>query len=342
MIKLKELVQNGVQFGHQSWRWSPKMDPYIWGEKNGVHLIDVSKTAAQLEKAVNFIETIVANGEQLLFVGTKKPAQKLIQEAAVQTKSPYIINRWVGGTLTNFSQVKKSVTKLLHLEDILEKSDQYSYTKKEYVVFKKMADRLESTVGGIRDLKWPVGAVVIIDAKKEAVAIKEAQKMGIPVVALVDTNTDPTGIDYVIPGNDDAARAIKIILDQLILAVEKGKKEAKAQAKKAQEAAEKKAQAKKDEQKASAAKKTVKKSAVKAEDKPVEKKESADKKKPATKKTTAKTTATAKTTKDTKEVAPKADKKETATKKASSTQAKTAATKTTTKAKTTKKSPAKK
>ena len=221
-IDLKLLVKNGVQFGHQTWRWCPKMERYIWGTKNGVHLIDVSKTAYELERAAKFLEDIAAQGKQILWVGTKNSAQEAVYEAAQKVEGPYVCHRWIGGTLTNFSQVKKSVTKLLHYEDILKKTDTLNYTKKECGVFQKIVDRLESNVGGIRKLLWPVGAVVVVDVRKEAVVIKEAQAMGVPIVAIVDTNCDPTGIDFVIPGNDDVARAVKILIEELSSAAARG------------------------------------------------------------------------------------------------------------------------
>ena len=223
MIDLKVLIKNGVQFGHQTWRWSPKMERYIWGTKNGVHLIDVSKTAQELERAAKFLEDVAAQGKQILWVGTKKSAQDAIYNAAQKIKDPYVCHRWIGGTLTNYSQVKKSVTKLLHFEDVLKKADSAThYTKKERGVFQKNVDRLEGNVGGIRTLLWPVGAVVVVDVRKEAVVIKEAQAMGVPVVALVDTNCDPSGIDYVIPGNDDVARAVNVIIENLADAAARG------------------------------------------------------------------------------------------------------------------------
>jgi len=236
-MSLELLVQNGVQFGHQSWRVCPKMMPYIWGEKNGVHLIDVSKTANRMEKASQFLEEVAARGEPILWVGTKKAAQPVIEQAAQKLESPYVSSRWIGGTLTNFSEVKKAIAKLKHYESLLEHSEKM-YTKKEYGQFRKIVERVEDNVGGIRNISWPIGAVVVVDAKKEYVAVKEALKMGIPVVALTDTNTDPTGIDYVIPGNDDISRAIRVVLDPLVEAVQKGTQKAEqaaAQQHKAQE-----------------------------------------------------------------------------------------------------------
>ncbi len=247
MIDFKELVKAGVHFGHQASRWVPKMDPYIWGVKNKVHLIDVSKTAHQLEKASQFLQDVAAQGKQILWIGTKKPARAIIKEAAVSFDMPYVDYRWIGGTLSNYGQVKKSVTKLLHFEDVVSKSESYpNYTKKELNSIRKNADRLEAIVGGLKSLKWPLGAVVIVDVNREQSALKEAVSVGLPVVALVDTNADPSLVDYVIPANDDAPRSIGVIVDYLKKAVEKGielkavKKEA-AQAEKTAETAPEKA-----------------------------------------------------------------------------------------------------
>lgn len=227
MVSLRELIEKGVQFGHQAWRWNPKMAPYIWGQKNGIYLIDVSKTQFQLEKASKFLESVAAEGKSILWCGTKKSAKKAISKVAQETKSPTVIHRWIGGTLTNAPQIKKAVTKLLHLKDIVAKADQSFHTKKELSVFNKQIERLEQNVGGIQKLIWPVGALVVVDVKKEHVAISEAHMMGVPVVALVDTNSDPSGIEYVIPTNDDAPRAIECIINELTQAVIRGQKAAK-------------------------------------------------------------------------------------------------------------------
>ncbi len=222
MVDLKQLIKSGVQFGHQTWRWNPKMSPYIWGHKNGIHLIDVSKTAYQLERASQFLESIASQGKSILWVGTKKSAQAVLPKVLESVKCPFVTHRWIGGTLTNYPQVKKSVTKMLHFEDILQKADASHYIKKELNLFNKMKERLEKNVGGIRELRWPIGALIVVDVNKEHVAIKEARSAGVPIVALVDTNSDPSGIDFVIPTNDDAPRALEIILDYLAQAVKRG------------------------------------------------------------------------------------------------------------------------
>lgn len=222
MIDLRELIKNGVHFGHQRSRWCPKMEPYIWGYKDEIHLIDVSKTAFELEQASKFLEAIASEGRSILWVGTKKAAQPSIRHAGQELNLPVVAHRWVGGTFSNYRQVRKSIAKLLHYEDILSKSEQYPYNKKELNLLKKKADRLNVLVGGIRNLAWPVGAVVIVDVKKEHVCVKEAIAMGIPIVAIVDTNSDPSHIQHVIPANDDAPRSIEVLMEYLIQAVQRG------------------------------------------------------------------------------------------------------------------------
>jgi small subunit ribosomal protein S2 len=219
-----ELVKAGVHFGHQKSRWCPKMKQYIWGYKNGVHLINVALTADHLNKAEKFLESIAAEGKTVLWVGTKKAASKSVAEIGVRLNQPFVNHRWLGGTLLNWSQVKKSLTRLLHYEDVLAKSESNPfYTKKELNLYRKTADKLEKTVGGIRKLALPVGAIVIVDVSKEQSAIKEAVLMGVPVVAIVDTNSDPSDVDFVIPANDDSSRSIDLILNYLAEAVTRGK-----------------------------------------------------------------------------------------------------------------------
>jgi len=251
-MDFKELVKVGAHFGHLKSRLNPRMRPYIWGIKNNVHLIDISKTAVLVDQAAKFLESVAAQGKPILWVGTKKAAKDVITSTAQKLDMPYVSHRWIGGTLSNFSQVKKSVTKLLHYEDILAKSDKFPhYTKKELNVFGKVVERLKKNIGGIRHLKWPIGAVVLVDVVKEMSALKEAATVGIPVVAIVDTNGDPSLVDYVIPSNDDSVRPIKLIIENLSNAVQKGQKEVK------------QAKAKIAEEKAKAAEEKAAKSAVK-------------------------------------------------------------------------------
>lgn len=224
MIDFRQLIDAGLHFGHQKSRWCPKMKPFIWGHRGGIHLIDVSKTAQALQKTASFLESIVARGETVLWVGTKKSAKDIVGQVGQALDMPYVNYRWVGGTITNFHQVKKAVTKLLHYEDILKKSEDDSnvYTKKELVRFQKMAERLRRSVGGLKSLTMPIGAIVLIDVKKEQTALFEANVGNVPVVGLVDSNSDPSGIDYIIPGNDDSAKGISFVLNYLKDAVQKG------------------------------------------------------------------------------------------------------------------------
>ena len=221
MIDLKKMLEAGVHFGHKTSRWAPKMCPFIWGAKNKVHLIDVSKTALLLERAGNFLQEVSSKGGQCLFVGTKKAAQGIILRAAANTGMPYVIHRWVGGTLSNYDQVKKAVTRLLHMRDVVKKG-LTQYKKKEISMIQKEIARLEKNVGGIIDFNYPPEALIVVDAKKEASAVKEASYLGIPVIALVDTNTDPEGVSIVIPGNDDSPKAISFIVDYLEQRVKAG------------------------------------------------------------------------------------------------------------------------
>ena len=224
MIDFRQLIDVGLHFGHQKSRWCPKMKSYIWGHRGGVHLIDISKTAFALQKTASFLETVVARGETILWVGTKKPAKDAIPLVGQATNMPYVDYRWVGGTITNYHQVKKAVTKLLHYEDVIAKSSKENspYTKKEVVRFQKLAERLHRSVGGLKALTQNIGAIVLIDVRKEQTALLEATASGVPVVGLVDTNSDPTGVQFVIPGNDDSAKGIAFVLNYLQEAVLRG------------------------------------------------------------------------------------------------------------------------
>ncbi|MEX0849223.1 MAG: 30S ribosomal protein S2 [Candidatus Dependentiae bacterium] len=314
MIQLEKLFKAGVHFGHQKRRWCPKMEPYIWGFKNNVHLIDISKTAFQLEKAAKFLKQLVGKGETVLWVGTKKPAQDVIKSVATKLDMPYVSHRWIGGTLSNFAQVKKSVTKYLHYKDILAKADKYPhYTKKELNVIGKAAARLEQNVGGILNLKWPVGALVLVDVLKEGSALREATTMNIPVIALVDTNADPSMVDFVIPTNDDSPRAIQVLIDYLGEAAQKGKEsfEAKKEEERLAKQAEKDAaKAKKEKED----KKTDAKAPVKKAESTKKAVASAPVKKTASKETASKETAVKAS--EEKPAAKATDKKTESTKKA--------------------------
>jgi small subunit ribosomal protein S2 len=277
MISYQELVKAGVHYGHLAKYWCPKMEPFIWGFKNDIHLIDVSKTAAQIEKAARFLEQAASEGTSIMWVGTKKVAQDTMRSTAESFEHPYVTHRWIGGTLTNFPQVKKSVTKLLHLEDVLAKSDRTHYTKKELNTFQKTVDKLKKNVGGIIKFAWPVSALVVVDVRKEAAAIREAARMGIPVVALVDTNSDPSYVDYIIPANDDSVRSVQVVIKYLEDAVARGvakakeaekEKKAAAEAQRAEKKAAKNAQVK---EKPAEEKAESKKAAAPAKKAPVKK-----------------------------------------------------------------------
>lgn len=236
MIDFRRLIKAGVHFGHLTSRVFPGMKKYIWGQKDGTHLIDVSKTAFYLERASKFLEGVASEGKTILWVGTKKSAQQVVEAAAKETEMPYVNHRWIGGSLSNFSQIKKSLTKLGHNEDILKKAEKYPhYTKKEFNTLQKVTDRLLKNVGGIRELRWPIGAIVLVDVDKEFSALREANRLGIPVVALVDTNGNPSNVDFVIPGNDDRKESVELVIDYLKDAVLRGKVVAKTNADAVQE-----------------------------------------------------------------------------------------------------------
>jgi len=262
MVSLQDLIKARVHFGHRTSRWCPKMAPYIWGAKNDIHLIDIAKTAALLERAARFLESVALQGKPILWVGTKKSAQACVKSVSEELNEPYVTHRWIGGTLTNYPQVKKSVTKLLHLEDVIKKADQFSYTKKEINRFQKNVGRLQANVGGISAMQWPVAALVVVDIRKEHAAVREAFRAGIPVIALVDTNSDPTGIDYIIPANDDAVSSVTFIMDYLKNAVARGQEQAKENKKAEQEESAKAKAAEKAEKAAKKADEPAKAKAV--------------------------------------------------------------------------------
>lgn len=209
-LTMKQLLESGVHFGHQTKRWNPKMKPYIYGARNGIYIIDLQQTVKMFKEAYDFIKNTASRGGRVLFVGTKKQAQNAIQEEAARAGMGYINNRWIGGFLTNFATVKKSINRLKELENIDTNPDFASATKKELLMFSREKERLEKYLGGVKNLEKVPEVIFIIDSKKEAIAIKEASRLGIKVVAIVDTNCDPDEVDYVIPGNDDAIRAIKL------------------------------------------------------------------------------------------------------------------------------------
>ncbi len=222
-VTMKQLLEAGVHFGHQTRRWNPKMKPYIFGARNGIYIIDLQKTVKLFKVAYEFVVETVANGGNILFVGTKKQAQESIYEEATRCGMPYVNHRWLGGMLTNFHTIRKSIDKLKRIESMFEDGTIERFPKKEILKLEKKRQKLERNLGGIKDMDDLPSAVYIVDSKYEQIAVKEANKLGIPVVAIVDTNCDPDGIDYIIPGNDDAIRAIRLLTSLIANAVLKGK-----------------------------------------------------------------------------------------------------------------------
>jgi small subunit ribosomal protein S2 len=224
VISMKQLLEAGVHFGHQTRRWNPKMAPYIFTERNGIYIIDLQKTVKKAEEAYNFIRQVSEEGKDILFVGTKKQAQEAIQEEAIRSNMHFVNNRWLGGMLTNFSTIRGRIRKLEQIEKMQEDGTFEVLPKKEVIKLKGEMEKLEKNLGGIRNLDAEkVGAMFIVDPRKEKNAILEAKILGIPVVAIVDTNCDPEEIDYVIPGNDDAIRAVKLITAKMSDAIIEGR-----------------------------------------------------------------------------------------------------------------------
>jgi small subunit ribosomal protein S2 len=209
-ISLRDLLEAGVHFGHQTGRWCPRMKPYIYGSKDGIHIIDLQQTARGLVNASRFITSTVASGRPVLFVGTKRAARDIVQEEAVRSNMFFVNHRWLGGTLTNWVTVKKSIERLVRLEKARDEGRFELVTKKEALELTREIEKMEKTLGGIKNMKSLPAAIFIIDPKKEHIAVKEANSLGIPVVGLCDTNCDPTGIQFVIPGNDDAIKSVRL------------------------------------------------------------------------------------------------------------------------------------
>ena len=216
---MKNLLESGVHFGHQTKRWDPRMKKFIFAERNGIHIIDLQKTIVSIKEAYEVVRGLVHNGQSILFVGTKKQAQVAIQREAERCGMFYVNNRWLGGMLTNFSTIKKSILRLKKIEKMEVDGTFESLTKKEVAKLNREKAKLEKNLGGIKEMKDLPGAIFIIDTRKEAIAVAEAKRMGIPVIAIVDTNCDPTDIDFPIPGNDDAIRAITLFTQIIANAV---------------------------------------------------------------------------------------------------------------------------
>ena len=224
VISMKQLLEAGVHFGHQTRRWNPKMAPYIFTERNGIYIIDLQKTVKKAEEAYNFIKEVAVDGKDILFVGTKKQAQEAIQEEAVRSNMHFVNNRWLGGVLTNFTTIKSRIKKMEEIEKMQEDGTFEVLPKKEVIKLKGELEKLENNLGGIRNLDPEnIGAMFVVDPRKEKNAISEAKILGIPVVAIVDTNCDPEEVDYVIPGNDDAIRAVKLITAKMADAIIEGR-----------------------------------------------------------------------------------------------------------------------
>jgi len=222
-ITVKQLLEAGAHFGHLTGHWHPRMKNYIFTQRNGIHIIDLEQTVAMLDRACTFIRDLVSDGQSILFVGTKKQAQEIIEEEAKRCGMYYVNQRWLGGMLTNFATIQARIDYLVRLEDRRDKGELDYLSKKERLKVEKEIARLNRLLGGFKEMTTLPGALFIVDPTKEKIALAEAQKVGIPIVAIVDTNCDPSGIDYVIPANDDAIKAIKLICNKIADAVLEGK-----------------------------------------------------------------------------------------------------------------------
>jgi small subunit ribosomal protein S2 len=222
-IEMKDLLEAGVHYGHQSKRWNPKMKPFIFGARNGIHIIDLQKTVKLFQTACNFIESTSAKGGHVLFVGTKRMARELVQTEARRAGMYYINHRWLGGTLTNFSTIRQSIHRLKRIEKMSKDGTYDKLPKKEVLMFEREREKLERNLGGIKDMPGMPRAVFLIDAHKETIALQEAKRLGIPVVAVADTNANPDGIDFIIPGNDDSVKSLQLFITTLADACISGK-----------------------------------------------------------------------------------------------------------------------
>ena len=209
-VTMKELLEAGVHFGHQTNHWNPRMKPYVFGARNGIYIIDLQKTVEKTKQACDFVTKIASEGKRVLFVGTKKQVKEVVEEEAARAGMGYVSNRWLGGTLTNYQTLKASVERMKKIEALKDSDEWKDIPKKEQARYDRELEKLHKSLNGIRDMKKVPGVLFIVDTNKEHIAVKEAKKLGIPTVAVVDTNCDPTGIDYVIPGNDDAIRSVRL------------------------------------------------------------------------------------------------------------------------------------
>nr|WP_298876756.1 30S ribosomal protein S2 [uncultured Mogibacterium sp.] len=219
VVSMKQLLEAGVHFGHQTRRWNPKMAPYIFTERNGIYIIDLQQTIQRIDDAYDFIRKVAAEGEPILFVGTKKQAQAAIKDESLRAGMFFVNERWLGGMLTNYKTISKRIARLAEIREMEADGTIEKYAKKEALKIRQEADKLEKFLGGIKDMKGMPGAMFVVDPKKEKIAVKEARTLGIPVVGIVDTNCDPDDVDYIIPANDDAIRAVKLITSAMADAV---------------------------------------------------------------------------------------------------------------------------
>jgi small subunit ribosomal protein S2 len=249
-IKYNDLLDAGVHFGHLTRKWDPKMAPYIFMERNGIHIIDLNKTIACLEEAADYIQTIVRSGRKIMFVATKKQAKGLVAEQAQRLRMPYVTERWLGGMLTNFSTIRKSLKKMSSIEKLMKDEAYLNLAKRERLMISREKAKLERVLGGIADLTRLPAALFVVDIKREHIAIKEAQKLNIPVVAMVDTNSNPELVDVPIPSNDDAWKSIQLIIEYITKAVDQGLMERKKDKDEAKLAEEEKAKREVDKVKA--------------------------------------------------------------------------------------------
>ena len=223
VISMKQRLEAGVHFGHQTRRWNPKMAKYIFTERNGIYIIDLQKTVRKVDEAYNFLRSVAEEGKSVLFVGTKKQAQEAVKEEALRANMFYVNERWLGGMMTNFQTIQKRVARLKELETMEQDGTFDVLTKKEVLQLRHEMEKLEKYLGGIKEMSKLPGALFVVDPRKERIAVAEARKMNIPIVAIVDTNCDPDEIDYVIPGNDDAIRAVKLLTGRMADAVLEGR-----------------------------------------------------------------------------------------------------------------------
>ena len=219
VVSMKQLLEAGVHFGHQTRRWNPKMAPYIFTERNGIYIIDLQKTVKKAEEAYNFVRSVAEAGDSILFVGTKKQAQESIEQEAKRCEMFYVNQRWLGGMLTNFKTIQSRIAKLKEIETMESDGTFDVLPKKEVIALRKELDKLQKNLGGIKEMKRLPDAIFVVDPKKEKICIQEAHTLGIPLIGICDTNCDPEELDYVIPGNDDAIRAVKLIVSKMADAV---------------------------------------------------------------------------------------------------------------------------